>query len=679
MERARTRLSLLGAFECRAEGGELLTFPTHKVQALLAYLAVNCGRSFEREKIAALLWEDKEPERAQANCRQAISRLRRALSDDCGERLVANGTLVGLAPDAFEVDATEFERMVQVGTPEMLELAVTLYEGPFLDGFGDCGEEFENWLLAEQRRLGELLGECLHKLLEHYLATGAIDRGIQVALRLLAMDPLQEGVHRTLMRLYMCQDRLGSALDQYDRCRELLASQLGTRPSAETERLKKELARISTDGRESSERNTDDLPERAVIGGTLLAGKRRDQDYARLRPSIVVMPFGESGDRRHKLGAGIAEDIAIELGRFHAVDVIAPLSAASYAEVATAEQAAAELGADFVLAGGVRVKDEDLRLTLRLVETAGARQVWSDRYDSRIADLFETQDRIVQRVVVSLVGGLEAAELEAARRKRPEDWKAYDLWLQGSSALRRTDLAGIREARRFFEQAVTRDPHFARAYVGLAIARLNEWACFSWNHWGFLQEEALELAQRAVDLDDRDHRGHCMLGVAKILGGDYEGAERQMRRALELNSNDSDVLAHAAICMALLGEHDTAVETGRRALYLAPHHPDWYVGFIGNALFSARLYEEAVEVMLQAPQAVCDTPAFLAASYAQLGRPKDCSPYLEVMHRHQMVQLGRGWFPEETSCIDWVLGMNPYRRPDDVNHLVQAMRKAGFE
>jgi hypothetical protein len=151
-------------------------------------------------------------------------------------------------------------------------------------------------------------------------------------------------------------------------------------------------------------------------------------------------------------------------------------------------------------------------------------------------------------------------------------------------------------------QRTPRDPHFARAYVGLAMAHLNEWACFSWNHWFFLHQEALELARKAVELDDRDHRAHCILGLARLYGHDYEGARRQLLRALELNPNDADVLAHASVAMALIGDHDLAVETGRSALRLAPHHPEWYAAFAGIALFVAPLHDEAIATMAPAPR-----------------------------------------------------------------------------
>jgi hypothetical protein len=194
-------------------------------------------------------------------------------------------------------------------------------------------------------------------------------------------------------------------------------------------------------------------------------------------------------------------------------------------------------------------------------------------------------------------------------------------------------------------QRTPRDPHFARAYVGLAMAHLNEWACFSWNHWFFLHQEALELARKAVELDDRDHRAHCILGLARLYGHDYEGARRQLLRALELNPNDADVLAHASVAMALIGDHDLAVETGRSALRLAPHHPEWYAAFAGIALFVARLHDEAIATMAPAPEALCHTPAFIAASYAHLGRLEECAAHRETVYRHHRRPAGARHVP----------------------------------
>jgi DNA-binding SARP family transcriptional activator len=679
------QLSLLGEFRCCSAGAEPLAFPTRKVRALLAYLAASGAQSHGRNKLAALLWGDQAEAEARANLRKALSRLRVALPAAARAALVADAGHVAVRSDALEVDVLLFERLVADGTPETLERAAALYRGPFLEGFAGCGEEFDEWLGTERRRLDELLQQTLQRLLDHYVVTGGIDRAIQIALRLIAFDPLQESVHRALIRLYMYQDRVGSALDQYHRCRELLARELGVEPAPETEGLKAELSRLlpaDPAGRAGvPERERDDLPERAAVIHAAAGDRARRRFELRGRPSIAVLSFAglEEAAERH-LRDGLAEDIATELGRFRELDVIAPTTALAYRDVAVPpEQIGAELGTAYVLCGSLRSVGQGLRITVRLVETDSARQLWAERYDCAMAEIFDLQDDVVRRIVASLVGQIEEACLEAARRRRPEDLAAYDLWLRGWSALKRPDLAAIGQARGFFQQAVARDPHFARAYTGLAMANLNEWACFSWNHWFFLRSEARELARKAVELDDRDHRAHCILGVAQLYAHDYEGARRQLLRALELNPNDADVLAHAAVAMALIGEHDLAVAAGRSALRLAPHHPEWYAAFVGIALFVARRHEEAIATMTPAPEALCNTPAFIAASYAHLGQTEACAGHRETVYRHHRRQLARGMFPGDMSCIDWLLAMDPFQRASDAEHYASGLRKAGFE
>ncbi|MGH6921346.1 MAG: BTAD domain-containing putative transcriptional regulator, partial [Geminicoccaceae bacterium] len=551
--------------------------------------------------------------------------------------MVADGGQVALRPDGLEVDVSLFERYAADGTPEALERAAVLCRGAFLAGFADCGEEFDAWLMPERRRLDEALREILQRLLDHYVVTGAIDRAIQVALRLLTHDPLQESAHRALIRLYMYQDRVGSALDQYRRCRALLAEELGVEPSSETERLRAELLKLVPEGEREPERESDDVPERPAVFRAAAADRARRRAELTARLSIVVLSFASREDEPsyRYLGDGLAEDIATEVGRFRELDLIAPTTALAYRDAALApEQVGRELGTAYVLEGRLRPRGESLRVTVRLVESETGRQLWAERYDCRQAEIFDMQDEVVRRIVSTLVGQIEEARLEATKRKRPDDLAAYDLWLRGWSALKRPDLAAIGEARRLFQQAVARDPHFARAYVGLAIAHLNEWACFTWNHWVFPKQEVLDLARRAVELDDRDHRAHCILGMTQLYAHDYEAAHWRLSKALELNPNDADVLAHVAVGMALIGEHGLAVETGRSALRLAPHHPEWHAAFAGEALFAAGLYEEAIVTLAPAPEALCNTPAFIAASYAHLGQTEHCLAHRDTVYRH---------------------------------------------
>lgn len=444
---------LLGGCECLGVEGAQVAFPTRKVRALLAYLAANPAQLQRRDKLAAMLWEDRPQAQARADLRKSVSRLRQALPEAARAAVLADAERVALRPELVEVDVTRFEQLARDGTPETLERAAELYRGPLLDGFAECGKAFDAWLATERERLDEMLQQTLQRLLGHYVVTGAIDRAIQLALRLLALDPLQESVQRTLIRLYMYQDRIGAALEQYRRCRDLLEQELGVAPDEETERLRAELSKLVPPA-DSAEREADDVPERALVLEAAAAERGRRRAELSGRPSIAVLSFAGG-----YLGDGVAEDIATELGRFRELDVIAPQSALAYRGAAVPpERIGSELGTAYVLEGRLRALGAGRRITVRLIESATARQLWAERYDCASAELLDVQDEVVRHIVGTLARQIEDARLATARRRRPDDLAVYDLWLRGWHALRRPDLAAIAEARRCFQEAIARDP-----------------------------------------------------------------------------------------------------------------------------------------------------------------------------------------------------------------------------
>src|SRR6266852_1368354 len=200
-------LTLLGGFEARLATGSGLTLPTKKTQALLAYLALRPGQAVSRDRLAALLWGDTADERARKSLRQAMYILRKALPATRPPSLLIEGEKIALNPELVDVDAAVFERLLTEGTPAALQRAVTLYRGDLLDGLSVDEALFEEWLVTERERLRELALEGFAKLLAHQSKAGQTEPSIQTAARLLALDPSQEVVHRTLMRLYVRQGR----------------------------------------------------------------------------------------------------------------------------------------------------------------------------------------------------------------------------------------------------------------------------------------------------------------------------------------------------------------------------------------------------------------------------------------------------------------------------------------
>jgi DNA-binding SARP family transcriptional activator len=240
---SRLIVRLLGGFAVEGDRGRSLAVRTRKAQALLAYLALTPGQAHPRDKLAALLWPDMASGPARQGLRQSLFLLRQATDSGEVTRIVMAGDAVTLPAEAVQTDVAAFERAIAEGTPAALEQAVALYRGDLLAGLGVTAPPFEDWLMGERERLRELALEALARLLTMQRAAGETAAAVQSARRLLALDPLQEAVHRALMRLYAQAGRRDAALRQYQDCVEVLKRELDAEPEAETKGLYQDILR----------------------------------------------------------------------------------------------------------------------------------------------------------------------------------------------------------------------------------------------------------------------------------------------------------------------------------------------------------------------------------------------------------------------------------------------------
>src|SRR5512147_714658 len=146
-------LNLLGGFELRVRGGPPLDLSTKTGQALLAYLALTQGQRHARDKLAALLWEDRPDQQARTSLRQTLAVLRKALQPLDGSWLSADGDWIAIDRDGFETDVSNFERLAGMPAAESLMQAAALYKGELLQGFNLRSESFAEWLRTERERL----------------------------------------------------------------------------------------------------------------------------------------------------------------------------------------------------------------------------------------------------------------------------------------------------------------------------------------------------------------------------------------------------------------------------------------------------------------------------------------------------------------------------------------------
>ncbi|HUP63205.1 MAG TPA: BTAD domain-containing putative transcriptional regulator [Thermoanaerobaculia bacterium] len=235
-------LELLGDFRLRSESGSLLSISAKKSQAMLAYLGVRPSQQVSRDKMASLLWSSTAPEQARQSLRQTLSTLRKELAQISPKKiLIEEGDFLSLDASLVYVDVVEFETLVSAGTPEALDPATRLYGGDFLDGFLLDEEKFDQWVIAERDRLHRLALRAHTQLVELLTRNDAIDAAIATAQQSLRIDPLQEPMHRTLMRLYLKSGDPANALQQFDACAKVLRRELGVEPDAETKALQQEV------------------------------------------------------------------------------------------------------------------------------------------------------------------------------------------------------------------------------------------------------------------------------------------------------------------------------------------------------------------------------------------------------------------------------------------------------
>ncbi|MCB2102365.1 MAG: hypothetical protein KDE22_15920, partial [Rhodobacterales bacterium] len=229
------KLNILGGFTLVDRSGAPLGLAAKKARALLAYLAL-AGGPVPRDRLATLLWEDRDEAQARSSLRQALSALRRALGD-AADALRADTETVALDPDLVAVDARDFEAAAAGPSTTAQERAAALYRGDLLDGLDARAPAFDDWLRGERQRLLGLAIAVLGRRLDAALEKGADAAALQAATRLVVLDPAQEPAHRALMRLHARQGRRTDALKQYRRLETVLRRELAVAPEPETQQL----------------------------------------------------------------------------------------------------------------------------------------------------------------------------------------------------------------------------------------------------------------------------------------------------------------------------------------------------------------------------------------------------------------------------------------------------------
>ena len=289
--------------------------------------------------------------------------------------------------------------------------------------------------------------------------------------------------------------------------------------------------------------------------------------------SIAVLPFvNESGDGTIEyLSDGMTESLINSLSQLPRLAVKARSSVFRYkGKDVTPQQIGSELNVQAILSGRVIERDSNLTLYLELVEASTGNRIWGERYERKLTDLVSLQNEIAYDVSNKLKTKLSGAEQNTLAKNYTENTEAYRLYLQGRFYWNKRTAKDLLKAIEYFEQAVRIDPNYALAYAGLAdsYALLSPYVAAPPTE---AMPKAREYAVKALALDDRLVEAHTALGlILNTYDYDFAGAEREFKRAIEINPNYATAHQFYGELLMYLDRREESDAEFRRALEIDP-------------------------------------------------------------------------------------------------------------
>ncbi len=403
--------------------------------------------------------------------------------------------------------------------------------------------------------------------------------------------------------------------------------------------------------------------------------------HAHEKPSIAVLAFTNmSGDPdQDYFSDGVSEDIITGLARFRTLVVIARNSSFSFrGQNRSITEIGDELGVQYVVEGSVRRVENRVRISAQLVETDTGTQLWADRFDREVEDVFAVQDEVASSIVAVLPGRVQHDVADRAARKPTSNMKAYELLLQGKALRDGLNAQDTAKARLLYEKALELDPSYARVYMYLA----DTYVVDSW--LGLADTDAprnaLEIARKGAALDNRDVFIQDQLGYAYLCSGLWEDADAQFERTLSQIVNEAESMAWCGYGFLLLGRQEKAAEVLGEAIRLDPMHPPALDWILGQVHFFEGRYDDVVRVLIGEALLNSLAHAFLVAAYALSGRQDEAQVALHAFIQFRRTELeSRGIAVDANTSADLTSGFRGmWRNTADCELLLEGLRLAGL-
>jgi TolB-like protein/Tfp pilus assembly protein PilF len=392
-------------------------------------------------------------------------------------------------------------------------------------------------------------------------------------------------------------------------------------------------------------------------------------------PSIAVLPFVNlSGDPKQEFFCdGTTEEIINALSKVPRLFVIARNSTSIYkGKSVNVKQISEELGVQYVLEGGIQRSGNRVRITAQLIDALTGHHIWSERYGRDMKDIFALQDEITTNILTAMQVKITEG-VQALRRDRGiRNLDCYLKLLEGVDYSFRGNIESNRLARQILEEVLVMCPESSLPYVYLASTHMMEYFYGSSKAPQESLNKAIELAQKAISLDDANARAQGILSLLYTTKREHEKAVAAGERAVALDPNGADAHAWYGTSLYLGGRPgEEAIRMLQRAIRLNPFGPAWYFWNLGNALRDMGRYEEAVlafkKALQRAPHSLM-AHLNLATTYSMMGRGKEAQVEAE-----EVLRLN----PKLT--LEYLVKTSPYKDQALIDRNAEALRKAGLK
>ena len=560
-------LSLLGPVRLSAQTGEDMTPKARKTRALLAVLALARG-NVPRGRLTNLLWGDRGEEQAKASLRQSLYELRDLTSKGL---ITVTREFVCAGPKRMWTDVGAIESALGASDETAFAEALEEVQWPPLADLDDVTPELDEWLRDERNRITSLV---LQRGTDLAQAAGDATSARRIADGLQRIDPLDERAVQAGARADMALGDRAAAHRRITRFEQRMRDELGLEPSPATRALLKEAPAVR---RQTATAPKGMSPVRSrrkwlvpalvvlaiLIGGAALFFLR--PSTAAANPSVAVLPFEDGGQKaQNYFAAGVSDEILNLLSHDRNIRVLGRVSAEEIANRPNALEAARELGITHLLDGSVRSAGDRVLVIVTLTRVSDGAQLWSERYERRLGDIFAVQGDIASTVASRLAVSFGNPARQATN---PE---AYDRYLAARQLLRDRREVTLKEADRLLRESIRLDPTYAPAYAELSqvlILRSDTPTSYGSLPADDARAEAETLARKAVQLDPNLGDAYAALGFLYLYD---ERAVPFYRKAVALNPQRSEYHRWLAQSLWLNERYDEALGEYRRAVEIDP-------------------------------------------------------------------------------------------------------------